>query len=351
MARAALRFIMENSRESYAVKNGFDVPVALFNFNRPQMTRQVFEVVRQIKPRKLLLVADGPRESRPDDVRLCAEVRAVLNEIDWDCEVSRNFSDINLGSFKRNSSGLNWVFDTVEEAIILEDDCIPALSFFPYCEELLERYRDDSRVGVISGNNFVPPRGKQSDASYFFSTYALTWGWASWRRVWKQVDLSMSWWESDTGEKLLSTVYPQPREWQYWYRIYEDIHNGYKKNAWDYQIILSSILHSQLCAVPSVNLISNVGHGKDATNCFDESSPLANLPCGDLAFPLKHPVAVSRSKKMDHAIFKARFDCYRPPSLRQRLVNQVIKKVVSMLPATWKANLKNWKRSWSARGN
>lgn len=335
---------MEDKKELHAVKSGFTVPVALFNFNRPQMTRHVFEVVRQIKPRKLLLVADGPRESKPDDVRLCAEVRAVFEEIDWDCEVTRNFSDINLGSFKRNSSGLNWVFDTVEEAIILEDDCVPSPSFFPYCEALLEKFRDNTRVGVISGNNFVPPRSRQHDASYFFSAYALTWGWATWRRSWKQVDLTMSWWEPEKGKKLLSTLHPHPQEREYWYQIYEDIHNGIKKNAWDYQIILSSFLHSQLCVVPGVNLISNVGHGIDATNCMDASSPLANMPSENMEFPLRHPVTVSCNKQMDHAIFKARFHCYSPQSLQHRIVNIVIRKVGSMLPTTWKANLKKWKR-------
>jgi len=139
MEKQALKSIGANQNGVDENISAFDVPIALFNFNRPELTRRVFEIVKQIKPRQLLLVADGPRESRPNDLSLCAEVRAVFDEIDWECEVFRNFSDSNLGSFKRNSSGLNWVFDTVEEAIILEDDCVPALSFFPYCKEMLNK--------------------------------------------------------------------------------------------------------------------------------------------------------------------------------------------------------------------
>ena len=288
--------------------NGFDIPVALLNFNRPHLTRQVFEIVRKIKPRRLLLIADGPRASQPDDIRRCAEVRAIFDEIDWDCDVSRKFSDTNLGSYKSNSSGLNWVFDNVEEAIIIEDDCIPSLSFFRYCEEMLEHYRDDQRVGVISGFNQGFPTN--SNNSYFFSAYTLTWGWASWRRVWKQVDLDMSWWEPLSGRNLLRSMFPHTAEWKYWYRLFQRIHNGDKKNAWDYQLILSSFRHSQYCIIPAINLVSNTGFGPDATNCRDEFSMMHNVPRGELEFPLVHPVDTLRSSVVDHTIFRIRF---QPP--------------------------------------
>lgn len=326
--------------QSPAVKGGFGVPVALFNFNRPRLTQQVFEAVRQIKPRRLLLVADGPRAARPDDTRLCAEVRAIFEKIDWDCEVSQNFSDTNLGSFSRNSSGLNWVFDSVEEAIILEDDCIPSLSFFRYCEELLERYRNNPRVGVISGNNFGFPKSGHKNDSYCFSAYALTWGWASWRRVWKEVDLSMAWWTPESGEKLLRATFPRTEEWQYWYKIYEAISTGEKKNAWDYQLMLSTFRHSQYCSIPRVNLISNIGFGPDGTNCFDESSPMQNTPRGEMEFPLKHPVDVHCSTKTDHAIFKIRFDCYPPPSLYRKIGSRIVRTISPALHAKLKANLR-----------
>jgi hypothetical protein len=302
MAGTALNSSTSGQGGSPSASEGFGTPIALLNFNRPQMTRRVFDVVRKIKPRRLLLVADGPRESRPDDTRLCAEVRAIFDEIDWECEVFRNFSATNLGSFKRNSSGLNWVFDTVEEAIILEDDCIPSLTFFPYCEELLERYRNDPRVGVIGGNNFGFPEVGHENDSYFFSAYPTIWGWASWRRVWQEVDLSMSWWEPKAGKKKLQTLFPWPADWKYYHQIYENIHSGKRKNAWDYQLLLSCFRHSQCGVIPRVNLVSNIGFGADATNCT-EPTPWQDFPRGELAFPLVHPANVLRSVTVDHAIF------------------------------------------------
>ena len=323
MAGATLKSPMVSQSESPVVMGGFGVPVALFNFNRPQMTRQVFEVVRKIKPRRLLLVADGPRASKPDDARLCAEVRAIFDEIDWDCEVTRNFSDTNLGSFKRNSSGLNWVFETVEEAIILEDDCVPSLSFFPYCETLLERYRDDPRVGVISGNNFGFQNVGQKNDSYFFSVYAFTWGWASWRRVWREVDLTMSWWEPEAGREMLRALFPMKAEWNYWYDLYERIRLGIQKNAWDYQMLLSSFRHSQCCVIPRVNLVSNIGFGADATNCINENSSLQNLQRGELELLLVHPADVCRSTQVDHSLFCIVY--LQKQKLWQRAINKMVR--------------------------
>ena len=316
-----LKSLETSQRGAREYEDGFGVPIALFNFNRPELTRRVFEVVREIRPRRLLLIADGPRRSNPDDAHMCAQVRSVFDDIDWECEVSRNFSDFNLGSFKRNSSGLNWVFNTVEEAIVLEDDCLPSPSFFRFCEELLERYRDDPRVGVISGDNFGFPKSYFSSDSYFFSAYALTWGWASWRRVWRQVDLSMSWWEPREGKKMLRTSFPNPLEWRYWYALYERIHSGKMNNAWDYQLILSSLRHSQYCVVPRVNLVSNVGFGDQATHCRDGSSPLQAFPVKEITFPLAHPADVRRSAIVDHAIFRIRIH----PSFWQRVWSDLVR--------------------------
>lgn len=332
MAGTTLNFPKENQSKAAAVKGGFSVPIALFNFNRPQMTQQVFDIVRQIKPRRLLLVADGPRASRPEDAKLCAEVRDIFDDVDWDCEVSRNFSDTNLGSFKRNSSGLNWVFDTVEEAIILEDDCVPSLSFFPYCEALLEKYRDDTRVGVISGNNFGFAKVGRKNDSYFFSAYSFTWGWASWRRVWLEVDLTMSWWEPKAGREMLRALFPKKAEWQYWYDLYERIRLGKHKNAWDYQMLLSSFRHSQCCVIPRVNLVSNIGFGADATNCTDENSPLQNLARQELELPVVNPDDVRRSARVDHALFLI---VYQP---RQSIWQQAKGKVARTLKRAWKTS-------------
>lgn len=287
------------------IKAGFQTPIAILNFNRPQLTRQVFEVVRQIKPRRLLIIADGPRAERPEDVRLCEEVRAIFDEIDWECEVSRNFADVNMGSFKRNSSGLSWVFDLVEEAIILEDDCIPSLAFFPYCQELLNNYRHDSHIAVISGNNFgFPTVGSEGD-SYFFSAYHFTWGWASWRRVWGKVDFSMSWWEPVEASRMLNSLFSKNEERKYWYKLFSDIYSGRLRNAWDYQLLLSNFKYSQLSVIPMHNLVSNMGFGAEATNCKELGSKLSNVKRQNLQFPLKHPLVRVRDPLVDYKIFCA----------------------------------------------
>ncbi len=291
----------------------------MLNFNRPHLTRQVFDIIRQIKPKRLLLVADGPRESKPDDARLCAEVRAIFDEIDWECEVSRNFAETNMGSFKRNSTGLSWVFETVEEAIILEDDCIPSLSFFPYCEELLERYRDDERVGVIGGYNFLSNQIDKEKDSYRCSVYSHIWGWASWRRVWQQIDLDMSWWSPEKGKDMLQKLFSNPDEIQYWFRLFESINNKERRNAWDYQLNLSTFSRGQLCTIPNVNLISNVGFGSDAANCMDESSPLQNMPRGELEFPLSHPKEICPDKQADNKIFNR----YIQPPVPHPLIQKI----------------------------
>ena len=150
-------------------------PVAFIIFNRPDTTKRVFAEIAKARPPKLLVIADGPRADHPADVEKCAAVRAIIDGVDWDCEVLKNYSDVNLGCKRRVSSGLDWVFDTVEEAIILEDDCLPHPTFFRFCEEMLEKYRDDKRIAMISGDNLQFGR-KRTGYSYYFSRYPHIWG-------------------------------------------------------------------------------------------------------------------------------------------------------------------------------
>ncbi|MGC1799486.1 MAG: hypothetical protein WA701_03795, partial [Solirubrobacterales bacterium] len=185
----------------------FRTPVAMLIFNRPETTARVFERVREARPPKLLVVADGPRADRPGEAGRCREARAVVEAVDWPCELMTDYSEVNLGCGKRISSGLDWVFDSVEEAIVLEDDCLPHPSFFRFCEELLKRYRAEERVVHVSGDNFQSAgraggavgrllrlAGRSWSPSYYFSRYAHVWGWASWRRAWSDYDFEMTAW-------------------------------------------------------------------------------------------------------------------------------------------------------------
>ena len=171
----------------------FHTPVALVVFNRPQTTRKVFDAISKARPAKLLIVADGPRANMPGEDDLCASVPTIVQAVSWPCEVSTNYAADNLGCQERMVSGLDWVFSLVEEAIILEDDCLPNASFFPFCEQLLARYRGDSRVAAISGTNLLENYANTAD-SYYFSRLGGIWGWATWRSEWKRYDRYLKCW-------------------------------------------------------------------------------------------------------------------------------------------------------------
>ncbi len=178
-------------------------------FNRPAETFRVFDAIREARPEKLLIVADGPRPTRPGEAALCNETREVLDRVDWSCQVLSNFAETNMGCGRRVASGLDWAFEQVEEAIILEDDCLPDSSFFPYCGELLERYRADERIMMISGNNFQNGASRTAD-SYYFSQLPHCWGWATWRRAWRHYDFVMQDWRGGRNRGLVKELGKQP---------------------------------------------------------------------------------------------------------------------------------------------
>ncbi|MBD3882071.1 glycosyltransferase family 2 protein [Phormidium tenue FACHB-886] len=272
-------------------------PIAFLIFKRPDTTQQVFNAIRQAQPPKLLVVADAARPDRPGEAEQCAATRAIIEQVDWDCEVLTNYAEKNLGCKDRVASGLDWVFDTVEEAIILEDDCVPHPSFFPYCEELLERYREDDRIFSIMGYNMQngQPRGSYS---YYFSRYFHCWGWASWRRAWQYYDVDMRQWQAVKETGLLHHILDDAAAVTYWTREIESVYAG-RLNTWDYQGILSAWLQSGLHICPNVNLISNVGFGEAATHTSFSDSPHANTPAQPIALPLQHPPYVVRHAEAD----------------------------------------------------
>jgi hypothetical protein len=261
-------------------------PVAFIIFNRPDTTARVFEAIRQAKPPLLLVIADGARASKSGEIEKCAATRAIIDGVDWDCEVRTNYSDVNLGCGKRVSSGLDWVFQEVEEAIILEDDCLPHPTFFQFCEELLECYRDDTRIMSIIGNNLQ--MGKSySDNSYYFSHYNHVWGWASWRRAWKHYDFRMTNWPKIKDGNFLNSILDRPEALRYWSQIFDQMYKD-EIDTWDYQWIFSCWSQNALTVVPEINLISNIGYGADATHTFEICS-LANIPVAEMKIPLIHP--------------------------------------------------------------
>lgn len=270
-------------------------PIAFLIFNRPDLTERVFRAIAQARPRRLLVVADGPRGDRLGEAERCAAARAVIGRVDWPCEVQTNYADTNLGCRRRVAGGLDWVFSQVEEAIVLEDDCLPHASFFPFCEQLLQRYRDDRRVMHIGGNNFQEGHRRSAD-SYFFSKHNHIWGWATWRRAWAHYDLALATWPQLKQAGTASFLFDSPEEERYWTAIFDRMHAG-AIDTWDYAWTYACWVQGGLAVYPSVNLVSNIGFRPDATHTTGTSAR-ANLPVGELR-ALKHPPVVVRHREAD----------------------------------------------------
>ncbi len=266
-------------------------PILLIIFNRPNTTQQVFDAIRQAQPRQLFVAADGPREDKDGEAEKCQRARGIVKQIDWDCDVRTLFQEKNLGCRLGPATAINWFFENVEAGIILEDDCMPHPTFFPFCEELLVKYRDDERVMMISGFN---PLGKWKSEirSYHFSYSGGSWGWASWRRAWDYFDIDMRLWGEPDVQNEIGHVLCDKVQFNYWRAGFDAVYNGKLNTAWDYQWFFARLLYSGLSIVPSVNLISNIGFQGGATHTLDPSDSLANLPLYSVPFPLKGPYGI-----------------------------------------------------------
>lgn len=303
----------------------FNVPIAFIVFNRPGTTIRVFEEIRRIKPRKLLVVADGPRANRLGDADKCAQVRAIVEQVDWPCEVLRNYAVSNMGCKKRVSSGLEWVFEQVEEAVILEDDCLPHPTFFLFCEQLLERYRDDERVGIISGDNFLFGEQLMAD-SYYFSRYSHIWGWATWRRTWQSYDVDMKQWPVLKKSGWLNNILHDNKMVTYWTHIFDAVYYN-KIKTWDYQLVFSNMLNSKLNIMPNRNLVSNIGFGNEAT-LTTEISEFSEMPVSEMKFPLVHPDVMMRNAIADGISERDQFT-FLPIYVRMKnFIRYLIRKII-----------------------
>jgi hypothetical protein len=250
------------------------------------------------------VVGDGPRANREGEAAKVAATRAIINRVDWPCEVLTNFSEINLGCKVRVSSGLDWVFEQVPEAIILEDDCLPHPTFFRFCQELLERYRHDDRFGLICGTTLSKIDSKED--SYYFSRYPHIWGWASWRRVWKNYDVEMKKLDLLLNNVDFQKSFHTKAEYKHWANCFQSVRDE-KINTWDAQVVYMAFINAMLSIYPADNLISNIGFGEDATHTTDSSSQVANLETNSFDTPIRVPnfilanqSAESHRKNIEH---------------------------------------------------
>ncbi len=275
-----------------------EVPVAFFIFNRPIPTAKVFAEITKLKPAILLITADGPRHEA--DVPLVEVTRKIVEQIDWPCDVRRNYSETNLGVRKRMYTGIDWVFEQFEQAILLEDDCVPDPTFFPFCCELLEKYKDEERVMMIGGTHMLPDRRFTND-SYYFSVMTHIWGWATWRRAWRHYDAAMPDFLKDLDAAFPGDFVPSAKAADFYNKVIHDTYTG-NLNAWGLAWMYAAWKQRAYTILPAVNLISNIGFGPDATHTR-KVDPFAELPTQPMEFPLKHPREVKGNAEADLAFF------------------------------------------------
>lgn len=310
-------------------KELFQVPISFHIFNRPELTRKVFEVIKKIKPSKLFITADGPRKNIAGDKDKCMEVKLILNEIDWECEVFKNFSEVNKGSYRSTSEGITWVFKHVDSAIILEDDCIPNFSFFRYCQDLLNYYENDKRISIISGNNFQPVKNTMH-YSYYFSRYLNVWGWATWKKTWDKIDLNMQYWPKFKKMKGLDSIFHKKYEREYWYKFYQDMYEGKVRRQWDAQLMLSSFMNNTISILSNTNLISNVGFGADSTH-YKHQTVFNSTKISEIKFPLDHPHFMFRDVTADDFTEKKMFSGGIKDRIKKKIISYLPKKIYFFL--------------------
>ena len=283
-------------------------PVLFLVFNRPETTKKVFDAIRQARPKRLYVVADGPRKNNLGDAERCAEVRRIVCSVDWDCEFRTQFRDENFGCGKGLTEGINWFFRNETEGIILEDDCLPSETFFRFSSELLEYYRNDTRVMSVAGNNFERFYTREREYSYTFSNHTYIWGWATWRRAWELNDYQMKLYGEIKQKKYLrghyNSIYERDLFEYVFEQVWKDGEKVNKRNVWDYQWQFACKIHSGLTVVPNRNLIVNIGFGAGGTNTTNMKASDFNLLLEEISFPLHHPDFVMVNREREDRTFQ-----------------------------------------------
>ncbi|MBP9818065.1 glycosyl transferase [Candidatus Shapirobacteria bacterium] len=272
----------------------FNTPILLIGFNRPDLIKIVIDQIGKIEPSKLYIAIDGPR-NRFDEEKI-DEIKRSIKNIKWKCDLKVKFQKDNLGCKYGPVVAMNWFFEHEEMGIILEDDVLADKTFFYFAQELLIEYKNDKRVGSISGNNFQFGH-KNSDDSYYFSRYSHSCGWATWRRVWEKYDIEINSWSKNS--EILDKVFAGWWERFYWRLIFNGIKTGEIDSAWDYQWNLMMWTEGMLGIIPNQNLVNNIGFGRPDATHTKFKSKFENMLVEPILFPLKHPLVVSQNIELD----------------------------------------------------
>ncbi|KAA9353208.1 hypothetical protein [Larkinella humicola] len=311
-----------------------DIPVLFILFNRPRHARRVFDQIRLVQPLDLYVAIDGPRSDRPDDSKQIAECLALLDGIDWPCQVHRLVRNQNLGCKRAVSTAINWFFNQVEMGIILEDDCLPDVTFFSFCRENLLHHQHNPGVMHITGVNFQHGQW-HGDGSYFYSKICHVWGWASWRRAWQHYDVEITTYPEFRRQKLVSTLFSDPKVQQYWTEAFDGVFNG-QIDTWDYQWCYAIWIHYGLCICPNQNLISNIGFDQDATHTKTDAESTGNNPLQPLT-ELRHPQFFIENRQATEYSLNKFFR--KVATIRQRMDNITTKTGLKTMKKTFKKHL------------
>lgn len=274
----------------------FNTPILFLIFNRPDTTKKVFGKIREMRPTQLFIAADGPREGNEFDGFSCKEAREIVANVDWDCEVRTLFRDENHGCGKAVSGAITWFFEHVEMGIILEDDVLPTSSFFSFCEELLISYKDDDGVMHISGGCYLPPKFFSND-SYYYTKYPFCWGWATWKRAWKEFSYDVKICENDLQQYGMSKV-----ELIYWLNIKNLIIQGLL-DTWAFRWNFSIWLKAGKVICSTRNLVKNIGFGAHATHTLSNNFYYDKVSVSEVE-KITHPKLQNIDKKADCLVFK-----------------------------------------------
>lgn len=311
------------------ISNRDTVPLLFVVFNKLNETKKVFNAIQLYKPKQFFIAADGPRNGVVGEAEQCNAVRKWVTEnVDWNCEVFTLFKDENAGCGQAPSQAISWFFEHVKEGIILEDDCLPNKSFFTFCETLLTKYRDDTRVSAISGNNFLGNQNIDFGADYYYSVFPSSWGWATWRRAWQEFEFTIESWNYLNQKRLLNYIFNERTYQLWWKNQFDFMHTHHPQDMWDFQFHYLSMKNNQLAVIPRVNLVSNIGHGVQGTHFNDPTSHIANLPTFELAFPLRHPTVFARNYEADVHSQKLLFgevELVSPYRKTKRLVRKLLR--------------------------
>lgn len=310
----------------------FKTPVLLLIFNRLDTTTQVFDSIRQAKPPMLYIAADGPRESVKDEKERVNAVREyVTANVDWDCEVKTLFREKNLGCKIAVSSAIDWFFENEEMGIIIEDDCLPSQSFFWFCERMLNDYKDDDRVMMVSGTNYFLDIRNEVKNDYFFSRHFTIWGWATWRRSWNKYDVKMPTWRTDVQPEDLQSFSNRTYVVKHFEKMFDLIYSN-SLNTWDIQWVYTCLFNYGLCLTPSINMIHNIGvDGTHTTGDVTDSHFLKSHDFADISKIQTNPLIFPNEYYDGKLHFEKSLPSYKEQKIRDVLKQMHLLKTAKYL--------------------